>query len=122
MSKTSKNFFCLFYADPIFRSILKLNPDLLFIFRQNQSHNLIILFFILIPLFQDSLASLGTGFGPVSAGIIFFRIPAHPRGAYIRGRLTPATDTDLLLTAYRGGSHLPLIYKSQFTEILLHGI
>ena len=52
-----------------------------------------------------------------SADIILFRIPAHPRGAYIRGRLTPATDTDLFLTAYRGGSHLPLIYLQQKRSI-----
>ena len=58
---------------------------------------------------QDSPASLGAGFGSALLTSFFLRIPAHPRGAYIRGRLTPATDTDLLLTAYRGGSHLPLI-------------
>ena len=33
---------------------------------------------------QDSLASLGTGFGPSSAAIILLRIPAHSREAFIR--------------------------------------
>ena len=33
---------------------------------------------------QDSLASLGAGFGSALADIIHLRIPAHPRGAYIR--------------------------------------
>ena len=33
---------------------------------------------------QDSLASLGTGFGPASADIILLRIPAHSREAFIR--------------------------------------
>ena len=34
--------------------------------------------------FQDSLASLGAGFGSALADIIHLRIPAQPRGAYIR--------------------------------------
>ena len=34
--------------------------------------------------FQDSLASLGAGFGSASADIMLLRIPAHPRGAFIR--------------------------------------
>ena len=50
-------------------------------------------------LIQDSLASLGAGFGSALADIIHLRIPVHPRGAYIRWGLTPATDTDWLLTA-----------------------
>ena len=67
-------------------------------------------------LIQDSLASLGAGFGSALADIIHLRIPAlfvplrsalierppdvqRPRGAYIRWGLTPATDTDWLLTA-----------------------
>ena len=33
---------------------------------------------------QDSLASLGAGFGSALADIIHLRIPAQPRGAYIR--------------------------------------
>ena len=33
---------------------------------------------------QDSLASLGAGFGSALADIIHLRIPAQPRGAYIK--------------------------------------
>ena len=33
---------------------------------------------------QDSLASLGAGFGAASADIILRRIPAHSREAFIR--------------------------------------
>ena len=40
-------------------------------------------------LFQDLLASLGAGFGSAYADIFPNRIPAHPRGAYIRWELTP---------------------------------
>ena len=38
----------------------------------------------LIFFIQDSPASLGAGFGSALADIIHLRIPAHPRGAYIR--------------------------------------
>ena len=38
----------------------------------------------IVKSIQDSLASLGAGFGSASADIMLLRIPAHPRGAYIR--------------------------------------
>ena len=38
---------------------------------------------VMVPI-QDSLASLGAGFGSALADIIHLRIPAQPRGAYIR--------------------------------------
>ena len=37
-----------------------------------------------VKFIQDSLASLGAGFGSALADIIHLRIPAQPRGAYIR--------------------------------------
>ncbi len=45
-------------------------------------HDPILIFQIFCIDIQDSLASLGAGFGSALADIIHLRIPAQPRGAY----------------------------------------
>ena len=64
---------------------------------------------------QDLLASLGAKFGSALADIFqneFLRILAE---RISDGGLTPATDTVLLLTAYRSGSHFTSDIKTQGT-------
>ena len=71
-------------------------------------------------MMQDLLTGLGAGFGSASADIFLtesLRIPAERISG---GGLTPATDIDLLLIAYRGGSHLPTWYTEQKDGIILH--
>ncbi len=67
---------------------------------------------------QDPLTGLGAGFGSASADIFLtesLRIPAERISG---GGLIPATDTDLLLTAYSGGGASPhLIYQRHSAKI-----
>ena len=46
--------------------------------------------------------------------ILLLRTSAILPEAISAGGLTPATDTSLFLTIYRGGSHLPTDIKYQF--------
>ena len=69
--------------------------------------------------FKTCSRVLRAGFGSALADIILIRIPAHPRGAYIRWGLNPATDTSLIPTACRGGGIPHLIY---LTFYLLEGV
>ena len=56
---------------------------------------------------QDPLTGLGAGFGSASADIFLSESLGISAERISGGGLTPATDTDVLLTAYSGGSHLP---------------
>ena len=62
--------------------------------------------------FISSPAPAGLGAEPGSAlpTSSFPGSCASPRSVYLSGGLRPATETDLLPTAYRGGGHLTLRY------------
>ena len=51
--------------------------------------------------------------------ILLLRTSAILPEAILAGGLTPTTDTNLLLTTYRGGSHLPADVTSFFSVACL---